>query len=378
MTHIRKELHALTGLRGIAALTVAIYHFMSSGAAAELGLPGLFARGYLGVDVFFVMSGFVLAYNYRSRFSEAVKRSEFLAFGFKRIARVYPAYLAFLALNALKLSFDTSGSGTIRELTFWGMTGNVLMLTAWGLPFQVLLGPSWSVSAEIACYMAFPFIVLAIGRWKAAPYGLLALTLALLLAAAASGHGYNGGLDLVPPSPFCVTRAFCGFITGILLFEIRNTGIRAGRNADLLAAGSVLALAAVFLANGSDLLAFPLFAALVFALSEDTARARMVLDNPIVRHLGIVSYSIYLVHPIVEGTVLHLARRLGPAASSPAGISLTLLAYLGVTVLVASLAYPIVEERARSWLTSLFIRSPHASAARAETPATGSTAERST
>ena len=145
----RDELDALTGLRGIAALWVLAYH------------AGLSAAGYLGVDLFFVLSGFIIAYNYAdARLAEDGRRyREFL---WRRLARIYPAYLAALLLTLAAVAVLAPWEVSLRKsahFTAEGFWASVFMVQAWTVPVpRVWNVPGWSVSAEWAAYLAFPLI----------------------------------------------------------------------------------------------------------------------------------------------------------------------------------------------------------------------------
>src|SRR3546814_8137818 len=92
-------MHALTSLRGIAALLVVVYHF-SGGFLPNLD-PGRYSdfvpKGYLWVDLFFVLSGFIITHAYGDAFAERARWGSIRAFLFARMARIYPLHLFVLA-----------------------------------------------------------------------------------------------------------------------------------------------------------------------------------------------------------------------------------------------------------------------------------------
>lgn len=99
MPTCKPEIRALTGVRGVAALLVVIYHwampYMPQGSVAFR----LFGRGYLFVDLFFVLSGFMMALNYGHLFENHVRWPAIRFFFLRRFARVYPLY--FVVMLAL-------------------------------------------------------------------------------------------------------------------------------------------------------------------------------------------------------------------------------------------------------------------------------------
>src|ERR1700742_2077340 len=96
----KEEIDALTGIRGVAAVTVIAYHIYPA-SDFPYGLSHLVARGYLSVDVFFVLSGFVMALNYGPMFRDRIQLSSIMTFLMRRVARLYPLYIVFLMLRLL-------------------------------------------------------------------------------------------------------------------------------------------------------------------------------------------------------------------------------------------------------------------------------------
>ncbi|NNM59255.1 MAG: acyltransferase [Legionellales bacterium] len=89
----KQEIYSLTGLRGIAATMVMFYHFNASHLLAGGAFANLLGHGYLMVDLFLVLSGFIIAMTYGSRFDKAVTWREYRIFLVRRIARIYPLYI---------------------------------------------------------------------------------------------------------------------------------------------------------------------------------------------------------------------------------------------------------------------------------------------
>ncbi|MCX5744225.1 MAG: acyltransferase, partial [Proteobacteria bacterium] len=146
----RQPLDALTGMRGVASLWVLVFHLRP-----WLGLVGAADRfaqaGYLAVDVFFVLSGFVLAYQYRGL---GTRPRAWLAFWWRRVARIAPLHVAItLALVAVVVARGWWGQpeytvrGLLAQLTFT-QTWSAIDATSWN-------EPAWSVSAEWHAYLAF-------------------------------------------------------------------------------------------------------------------------------------------------------------------------------------------------------------------------------
>lgn len=151
------EISALTGIRAVMAYWVVCHHLLP--VDAELApLFLLVARGAIGVDVFFILSGFILAYTYQNRHISD------RAFWLLRAARIYPVYLLgmilftpFILLNLTEL--HSSMTGVAVRVLVYGVT-TLLLVQAW-LPQLALAwnGPGWSLSAEAFFYALFPFVL---------------------------------------------------------------------------------------------------------------------------------------------------------------------------------------------------------------------------
>jgi peptidoglycan/LPS O-acetylase OafA/YrhL len=165
----RRNLDALTGLRFFAAFAVVIYHFARPALTGwPTFLQNLAGSGYVAVDFFFVLSGFVLSYSYLKQNGSitGAKSSFYVA----RFARIYPAYLLAFLLAAptnimLSLHVNHLGTAIVKLLS---SAVAVLTLqqawtpwTAWAWNF-----PAWSISVEAFFYVLFPFAGPALARLR--------------------------------------------------------------------------------------------------------------------------------------------------------------------------------------------------------------------
>ncbi|MFC4444142.1 acyltransferase family protein, partial [Caulobacter henricii] len=157
-TSFPKSLPALTSVRFVLALGVVLFHYQLQWPWNAMASTGIFNRAGLGVDAFFILSGFVLTHAYRQALEDGqLNYRRFLA---ARFARVYPAHIAVLGFVLVMV-----GAGTLIGAEFdrrlynpLGLLTTVLLVHAW-LPETVVAewnGPSWSLSAEWFAYLAFP------------------------------------------------------------------------------------------------------------------------------------------------------------------------------------------------------------------------------
>ncbi|MEG3173311.1 acyltransferase [Sphingomonas sp. ZB1N12] len=184
------ELRALTGVRGIAAWFVVFYHIRLSIAGLPTGVRDVFAKGYLAVDFFFLLSGFViwLTWSERIRSGGLASVPRFLQ---KRIARIWPLHLVTLG-GAVVLALVLRATGrSDPQFVFPELPLHILLLQNWGFTRHLAWNdPAWSISAELGAYLLFPLLVIAVDwrRWPSV--ALLATAGALLL-----------GLHLVMSAP---------------------------------------------------------------------------------------------------------------------------------------------------------------------------------
>jgi Acyltransferase family len=122
------EIRALSGVRGVAALVIVVYHFGKFHIDRTSGhMVWAVPHGYLPVDMFFMLSGFVMGYTYKDAFVSAPWEN-YKTFLIKRFARLYPAYWVIGALYALKMAAGLTGEETFARFDAWDAVGNFLML----------------------------------------------------------------------------------------------------------------------------------------------------------------------------------------------------------------------------------------------------------
>lgn len=342
------QLHALTGLRGIAAWLVVFYHIRFS--MAEL-VPGdviaFLGKGYLAVDLFFLLSGFVLWLNYGQRL-----RVGGLAaaphFWWRRFARIWPLHAALLLalmgfVGLLLLTGRSTDGYPLAELPL-----HLLLVQNWGLTGDLSWNhPAWSISAELAAYLLFPLIALAL-RWErlGAP-ALCALLGALVLALhglfAGAGAADNLGHDI---PRFGLWRCLAEFTMGIALANLwqRWRG-QAGAALLLGLAGAIIGAAS--LAAGLPETAFvPLtFALLLLALALDRGAVSRLLEARPLRLLGDWSYATYLAH-----FPLFIAFKLVFVGDDLQLSGATLALFLALTLAASAALYRWLERPAQRWL----------------------------
>ena len=358
MDHRPAEIRSLTGLRGVAACWVMLYHAeFRAGSTAPLRV--LIDHGYLAVDLFFILSGFVLALNHAPAFRRD-REAAYAGFLRKRLARTYPLYLV---ATLVCFALIRAGAYTGRHATGWALAANLALIQSWHTRFGSIDGPGWSVSAEWGAYLLFPLFCRAAlsgpawRGWAVAALCLLAIATLSILPDAWAGEagGRAGPLDLWVGASYAPgLRCLAGFGLGVALF--RAAGHRLGhglwqraRGHPLLCPALAIALLGLLSVRGADVVIVALFAGLILALSGGTDRVTRVLGAGPIRFLGTISYALYLVHePVLAGWREAVAR-----AGLPLDHAATLGCGLASALLLATLGHVSIERPARRLLRGL-------------------------
>jgi len=322
-------------LRGIAALTVVMFHLARG--SGDPSVPTFFLRGYLGVDLFFVLSGFVLTHVYVESFlSDSFWRSTG-AFLWARVARIYPVHLFVTAL--LVACGGAAGFAGLDVLDNF-----LLILVPWPVPS--INPPSWSLSAEWYAYLLFPFVIG--GLWRCSGRAAAAICFALLLGLDILIVGRFGELREIGSGWAALARALPEFVVGALTYRAFSDPQAASiwrRDAAFLAVAATLALVVEFVPN--DGLVVALLPLLLLAAVSNGGRVGRLLNAAPLRWLGDISYSLYLSQGIAFAVVLALA-----ATSLAPVLGLGGLRALAVllTLAIGALIYRCVEAPCRALL----------------------------
>lgn len=345
------EIRALTGLRGAAACWVMVYH-TAYRAPTGTAIGRLIHHGYLAVDLFFILSGYVLALNYGEWFGGAGGGGRYVAFLHKRFARIYPLYVVVTAIAVAAMA-------TRHRVPVAGIAANLLLVQSWHTGFTSIDGPSWSISCELSAYLLFPWFCRALlfgGRAACGiGLGLAALVIAGLAIVPDSWVGEtgfrSGPLDIWIGSGFGpVLRCLAEFAVGVALFRASRHPLGESlRSAGFLWVGIAGVALGLLCLPGTDVAVVALFAALVFGLSADTGPLASLVGSAPVFFLGVISYSIYLVHdPMLSGLQLLFSR----AALVPHGLARAVLAWAAILG-VSTATYATIERPARGWINRL-------------------------
>jgi peptidoglycan/LPS O-acetylase OafA/YrhL len=325
----------LTSIRGFAALWVVGHHLQFD--LAYSGYPSggwLFRPGYVAVDIFFVLSGFVITAVHRD-----LNRAGLGDFLLRRIFRLYPLHLFVLALIlGLWLASEARFGAHDPTEQLRDLPIVVLLLQPYvihGLTWNTV---SWSIGVELLCYALFPLVILAVRRLE-----FVGCALVLLMMAAIERHVQS---DVVW-GPDAVARGLAGFGLGMLVQQMTAlVPTPRARAASLIEIAALLGILLAVLAG--HLRIIPLFGALlIWGLAAERGIIARGLCAGWCVWLGRISFSVYLIHPTLIDLAFVLLPPgrlgLGHMAGEMVWTPLVLALLLGV----ATMTWAGVEEPAR-------------------------------
>lgn len=331
--------------RFVAALGVFIFHLKNIDADISPVWNGSYG---LFVDMFFILSGFVISYSYPSNSTGTRSYANFLV---RRIARIYPLHLLTLLMFAALALVGHSGPTTHASLS--DFVENLFLVQAWGITDHLSFNsPAWSISAELFCYLLFPLLMmlasavspLVLAIIVAVCYGLLAHAHLPIWQERSQMYGAN--------FDFGMLRALPSFLNGILLTVLFRLSGDYRRKPVAIAgiaifAGSVLVL---------NVYAKPDLAIMLFALA---ILVTAVGESAFVRfpgagwlgRLGNTSYAIYMVHELL--LILLFKPAWHSFGLQPGAFPVFALVCCIVLTVVADITYNYIENPARKLINRL-------------------------
>ena len=336
--HVRKPaLPGLTGLRSLLALTILLFHFTPAGLTwsrhPSITLYPVINIGYVFVSFFFLISGFILSYNYAGR----PERINAVDFWMARFSRLYPVYVLTMLISIPMLM----GEWAVRSRgEFWtGAIATPLLVQGFFPHLATFwMTVTWTLSCEVMLYLAFPWLLrlhwpqgtgkllaLGLGLWA---IGLIPHTVYVLTDPDHFGKAatrYSDGLWIntlkYTPLPY-----LCTFLAGLTLgrlHEAMRLSARARVWIGLLgfagvwfAAYHVAEKVPYIMIHGG--LLTPMFAAIILGLAGESALASVFAWKPLVA-IGASTYALYLLHFNVFTLLLqhHVWQRIGLGKFDP-------------------------------------------------------------
>jgi len=289
------NLKPLTALRFFAAMWVVLYHYWPNLNAAAT--PALVEKGYLGVELFFTLSGFILCHVYLASVADGGFR--YGPFLWARLARVYPLHLATLVgVGLMALAATAAGRSIDANVLSWpSLPANLLLLHAWGFaPAAGWNHPSWSISAEWFAYLTFPAFAWAALKLRERPWVAAGLALGFLTILYALFERLTGQLLTHATIAWGALRIVPCFAWGCATYLVWRSGAVHGHKVAI--SGAVISGAAV-LALGQigapDAAIVAMFGGLILSLAALSSANKSGPVEATLVYLGEISYSIYMI-----------------------------------------------------------------------------------
>jgi peptidoglycan/LPS O-acetylase OafA/YrhL len=373
------EIKALTGLRLIAALWVVLFHFrpLLREAAPDFSdaLAPILNCGAQGVDLFFILSGFVLTWNYLDRMGPSFSARATLHFLWLRLARVWPVYLVTLHLAALWIIFTLYvghvPSQAVDQLNAVSYVRQLLLVQLWFQPYfdgSSWDGPAWSISAEWLAYLLFAPLVLVIFRISHATRARSLMWLAVAASLPPVFLLLSSGQFYTPWSwlPRIVMQFTAGALIAAAVGRLRPTDLarRCAGYVSVLLIGAIVGLMYVLHAyplpdvHDSGGLVDVLFVPLVMTLAIGAGGLPRLLSTRVMIFGGQVSFCLYMVHELVHTAWVWAAEQFQLTLAGSWG-KLLVAGLLAFAFGAAVLLFHFVEEPARRWMRNMmYAREP--------------------
>ncbi len=346
------KIDELESIRGIAAVLVVLFH-LPAWLPDFHAIPLIRNGGHM-VDVFFVLSGFVICRAYGTVIGGG---RDALRFQLLRLGRLYPVHLLFLlpfvAIELAKLAQGDAANPAFERNDATALGLQLMLLQSFG-PSEYwgsFNGPAWSISIEFYGYLLFALIVLIAGRWRGRVFIALAL-IGLALMAVPLLDNRN------------IVRFLAGFFTGCIVAEWSRDRAEMGIPGSVHAACAALLGLAVWFRPPFLWGTIPIVLATGLLIGSIACGAdgivRRSLRSAFLVRLGELSYTIYMAHfLIIFCAVQLLSRFAGRASAAIDGVSVTVLgtgeavamsaAVLLATYAISALAFALVERPLRAW-----------------------------
>jgi peptidoglycan/LPS O-acetylase OafA/YrhL len=360
---------ALDSWRGLCAVMVALYHLPIDAALLKFGLV---RQGYLFVDFFFVLSGFVIMHSYGTKIRSGADAAAFLI---KRWGRVWPLHVVLLAVFVV-LEFVKAVAiqhGVLQGSAFSGgnnltsILTNLLLVHSWGMHDGIFWNfPSWSISTEWAAYLFFAAVLLVGKRvylTLVIVVGLLCAVLGMYFSPDTIDMTYNYG----------VLRCISAFSLGILVHAAHKRVAVPVAMATVLEVAAVIVLAGALtvFGYGAATHVMPLvFGLVVFVFAGGAGAISQALTIRPLQKLGNYSYSVYMNHALLifvltsAGVILSKLTHTAAFAmvgkqltfSSPFAAHVTIVGYVLVLVSLSALTYRWIELPGQSYFKKRALR----------------------
>jgi peptidoglycan/LPS O-acetylase OafA/YrhL len=301
-------INSLTPMRGIAAIWVMFFHmdviifYRKFGTLIPHETSGILAKGYLWVDFFFLLSGFIISHVYGEALSNHFGNWKTIkTYLWARFNRIYPLHLfTLLLLIPFVVLFPTISpavvDGSWKTFMAWSaLPSNLFLLNSMNqhtyLSWNLV---SWSIGAEWWTYLAACFIIPFVFKKSWFQNVILALVAVAILSFMVY---WKGNLDIT--FDYGWVRCMAEFSLGAILYQMYMKEL--GKNAFSKSISFLCAfvfIVLIFHFSWNDLFIIPTFCILLLATAYNNGRIKTILETRIFKYLGDISYSIYMMHGV--------------------------------------------------------------------------------
>lgn len=280
---MKNEITALTGIRGLFAIYVMFYH-INPMASKNLFLW----NGYLSVDLFFILSGFILCFVYQNKFSKNVLPTDYLNFLFNRLCRIYPLY--FIATTVVFIFYLTNRN---YSTLLYDYTINIFFVQS--VTGSGFVAPAWSLATEVIAYFFVPFLILLLFKAKQSIFILSFASICMLGIVSYKTADLN-----VYTGWEAIARCTSDYVLGVLSYQIFLSTKDESKNNNISCLVTLLISLLLLSFKGLDLLVIPLFVLLIPLIATSNGIVVKLLSIAPVYYLGEISYSVYIWHGVVS------------------------------------------------------------------------------
>lgn len=336
---MKYEIKSLTGLRGIVALWVTFFHFFNSN---DFWAQSIVTKGYVAVDIFFVLSAFLLSLSYSEKF-QILTFENVKIFYMKRINRIYPVYFVSVILIVIFTNILLSKKTTGSEFLI-----NIFLIQCFFSSDYLLNVVYWSLSTEWISYLLFPFALFAILRYKINGWVLVIMSLSLRYALLYIPY-INIGHD-----PIYISHKYLDIISGInsLIRTISSYFLGIGValltewkiNKNIFFVYSpVILFFFLLLYTEKGVFFIPLLSAIIikYLYSGKLGFIKSFLETKVMYFLGNISYSLYIIHYIVKKKNIIIL----------SSIHFNNFLMIGISILLSYFSYILIERKIRIFKT---------------------------
>lgn len=361
-----KEIKSLTGIRGIAALWVVMLHFVyvpdfKTDSIFLDALNQFLKKGNMGVDMFFMLSAFVMSLAYQHVFDREFSFKEIKVYLLKRFIRIYPAYVFWLLVAALlykKWSLGVIGMNLLLSQNFFDPD------------IYVIASVFWSLCAEWWMYMIFPFVYFLLCKLNSNTYIYMVLLIVIsfvglyMLPTLNTFYIDNNGIAVkeydhqfsVIVGINSIVRSLFSYLIGIAIFLITRDQYKMldkflSPKSIYIISGIILSLS---LFRNTEIGIIMCFALLIIALYLNK-ESENFFSSRIIYFLGLISYSIYLIHTTLRFIVTVIAMKVFHIPIETADLPCMLVASV-LLIPISYLSYTYIEMRTGGWLKAKFVQ----------------------